>query len=349
MRKLTILLSFFIALTLVVLSGCEIVKSDILQEGVFIEEEEPESEPAKEPEPAPEEPGISAWAQRFATWPIAFGFANDEGSKVIRVFYDFEDAEDEEEETPAATGPEVYGEDYDEAFDSAYEPSNYLEKTGFDPDAFSLAVGPYGEIWPIYFSHWQDEKIGNNGRENAGNFSRLPGFVFAQKEWKLRKNRTYLLTDMGPLLDSIIAIGPSGWMGNYPPLADETIESIEKYKERKVAWTKTLAVTKVGDGLIGLVVFERQGNDMLFSIVYMDEEKVLFWDNPAEYDEISTWRVDAGEMPGDFTPILLARFGEGLIMMLTWSAPESEIALTLYEEDGVLVEADELFSARYMP
>jgi len=156
------------------------------------------------------------------------------------------------------------------------------------------------------------------------------------------------MTDMGPLLDAIIAIAPPGWRGNTPAMADETIESIEKYKERGIVWAKTLAYTKVGDGQIGLVLYERQGSDMLFSIVYMDDTITLFWDNPATYDENSTWRTDAGEEPGTFEPLIMARFEEGLLFILTWSAPEGELSIILYEDNGVLKEAEGLSFSRYL-
>jgi len=346
-RRITsILLIAFFLLTLTVFSGCEILNSRVLQEGVFIEEEEEEPQPAAVAPAEPEEEGPSPWELHFATWPITFGFANDEGSKLIHVFYDYSDPDAVLPEPSAETGDEASAE-ANEDYDEDYEPNNYFEETGFDPDMFSLAVGPYGEIWPISFAFWQEERRANNGRENAYNFENLPGFVYAQKDWKLTKNRTYLLTQMGPILDSIIAIAPSGWSGNTPPMSEETTESIEKYKERKIEWTKTLAVTKVGEGQIGLVLYERQGNDMLFSIVYTDETKTLFWDNPAVYDETSTWRTDAGDEPGSFSPLLLASFDEGLMLVLLWSAPEGEIAVILYEEDGVFVHAEDLFFARY--
>lgn len=350
MKSKSILPAAFVIAALLALPGCDILNDSILQEGVFIEEEEPEPELHAVQQAEPEEPGLSAWEARFAAWPIAFGFANEEGSKLIHVFYEYDDSGDSDEdaaEAPAIAPAEDSAEPADETYDEDYEPNNYFEETGFDPDAFSLAVGSYGETFPISFAYWQNETWQNNGRETAYNFGNLPGFVFRQKDWKLTRNKTYLMTDMDTLIDSMLAISPSGWRGNTPPMDDETIAAIERHKERKVEWTKTLALTKVGDGQIGQVLFERLGDDMLFSIVYIDESKMLFWDCPAEYDETSTWRADAGAEPGNFDPIILSRFPEGLLIMLTWSAPEGETTVVLYEEDGVLVQAEELYFGRY--
>jgi len=350
MKKRTIfsiLLIVFMAMPLMVFSGCDIIDTILASEpppppGYYdeIEEPEPEPEPVELTEAEAEWLNLSAWEQRFRSMPMAFGFANKDGNKLIHVFYGYEELVQAAEEEAAATeDPVETDEDTDEEEDA---PNNYFAITGFDPDRYSLAIGPFGDIRQISFAFLQDEGRGNNGREIATNFDRLPGFVFAQKQWKLAKNKMHLMTEMSALLDNIVAIGSPGWKGNTPPMEEETIESIEKHKERKVEWGKTLAVTLVDEALIGLVLYERQGNDMLFSIVYMDEEKTLFWDNPAEYDEESTWRTDAGEEPGQFEPLILARFDEGLMLMLIWSASDGDIAVTLYEEDGVFKEAEDL-------
>jgi len=350
MKKISILLTAFMVTTLFAFSGCDLLNNSVIQEGVFVVEEEPEPEPIviELPTPDQEESVEIVWEHRFATKPMAFGFANNDGSKLIYVLYGYDGPGSDEDEEPATTETESYVGDYDEDEDDGFIPNNFLEETGFDPDRYTLAVGPYGSLWPINFSKWQDETPQNNNRENSNNFKNLPGFIFVQKGWKLSKNTTHLLTDMDTLIDSMLAISPPGWRGNTPPMEDETVESIEKHKERKVAWTKTLAVTP-DESLIGLVLFEREGNDMLFSIVYMSEDKTLFWDNHAVYDEDSTWRVDAGEEPGSFEPLVLARFDEGLMLMLTWNAPGEELAITLYENEGVFVQAEGLTSVRNMP
>ena len=336
-----------------VLSGCSGWIFDEPPPSAEAEAEEPvalEPEPEEAAPPVAEGPYRSPWELRFESWPMAFGFSNDEGSKVIHVFYDFTEEEEDEAEAGDEAGGDVDIDVIDEEglYAEHFEPGNYYANTGFDPDRFSLAVGAYSEIWPIYFSKWQDESPANNGRDNSGNFDKLPGFVFAQKAWKLSRNKTYLLTDMDTLIDSMLAIFPPGWKGNTPPMAEETVASIEDYMDRGVVWAKTLAVTMDG-GLIGLVLYERQGNDMLFSIVYMDDNKTLFWNNPAEYDETSTWRVDAGEEPGSFEPLLLARFDEGLMLILTWRAPEGENVVVLYEDYGAFVQSQDLVFTRYMP
>ena len=349
MKKQRSILAIFIAVVMAacaVLPGCDILRelppgpSEDLSPPVQASAADPEPEEAA---PSEEPPGPSAWELRFETWPMEFGFANDEGSRLIRPFYEYAVSD---EPAPVATEVELADDVLEE---EEYDPdvaAELRDATGFDPDRFSLAVGRYSEIWPIYFSKWQDESQGNNGRETAYNFKNLPGFVYGQKEWKLSNNKTYLMTGMDTLIDSMLAVSAPGWRGNTPAMDEETVASIEEYTGRGVVWAKTLALTTVGEGLIGVVLFERQGNDMLFSIVYMDDKKTLFWDNHAEYDETSTWRADAGEEPGDFEILLLSKFEEGLLLVLTWAAPEGEAILVLYEEDGAFMQR-EVGSSRY--
>jgi len=308
-------------------------------------EEEPAAEGPAQDEIAPEEDiDLQAiWEERLASWPIDFGFADEEGRRLILVTYDIEEVVEVVNTPPPPDIEEGYV-DQQELTDEGevFKPEN----EGFDPDVFSLAIGAYGDINPIRFHTWQNENQRNNGRENYNNFGNLPGYIYAQKDWTLSRNKTYLLTEMGVLVDSMLALFPPGWSGNTPSMEEETIDSIEKYKERGVVWGKVLATTMAGAGLIGVVLYEREGNDMLFSIVYMDDEKTLFWDRPAVYNEEYTWRAGAGDEPGSFSPLALARFDEGMMLIFTWSASQGEIPVVLYELDGVFVQAEEFSRER---
>ena len=322
MKKLIVFI--VIVLTIMLLSGCEWLAGRmpaLLDDpGEAVEEPEPAVPEPANPEPAeptepetPEAPDQSAWEQRLATWPMAFGFADSGGRRLIYVTDEYE----------------------------------AMEEDGFDPAMYTMTIGPYGEIATVAYENVQEESDQNTWRDSMENFNNLPGFLYSPADTRFTKNKTYVLASMGPLMDALIALSPPGWKGNTPPMAEETIESIAAYKGRGVEWGKVLANTKKDEGLIGLVLFERQGNDMLFSIVYMDETKTLFWDCPAEYDEVSTWRVDTGDGPGLLEPLLLARFEEGLLLMLTWGSAEGESILLLCEEDGAFIETQEVSYGRY--
>jgi len=304
----------------------------------------PEPSTEAPPEAPPEPSAADIWKQRVDSWPMTFGFANNEGSELIHVDYEDPGSAETGAVTTDGSGADtqaVAPADGSGADAQAGVPAD----TAFDPDRFSLVVGAYGEVLPIAYVGLQAASSGNTGRDNAANFANLPGYVYSQQDWKLTKDKTYLMTEMGPLVDAMIKLSPPGWKGNTPALPKETIDSIAQYKERGVVWGKELAAT--ANGLIGLILYEQQGSGMLFSIVYMDGEKTLFWDCPAEYNEGSTWRVDSGDEPGAFAPLFLAQFDEGLLMGLTWGAPEGENIVILYEDHGAFTQMDGIDYSRY--
>ena len=60
------------------------------------------------------------------------------------------------------------------------------------------------------------------------------------------------------------------------------------------------------------------------------------------------WRVDTFG-PGYFDVMFLARFDEGLMLMLNWGAFEGESVVLLCEKDGEFVWSDRGSYYRYMP
>ena len=129
-----------------------------------------------------------------------------------------------------------------------------------------------------------------------------------------------------------------------------TGQSFEDYiyiiKNCGVQWAEQLSISEEG-GMVALVLYERQGDDMLFSITYQNGSETLFWDSEAEYDEYSTWRVDMGDEPGLFKPLFLMRLDNGLVLALTWGAPEGESIVILYEDSGRFVERYDYVYGRY--
>jgi hypothetical protein len=229
-----------------------------------------------------------------------------------------------------------------------------LVADGFDPGMYSLLIGEGSKAIPVTFDAWQEEATQDAGSEDIPYFDRQQGFVYTAKDNRLRKNGTYLLSTPGPLADALVTLtGTPGnpWDQNdIVPMPGETIKKIEALKERGTDETQLLAKTEDG-GMIGLVLFDRLGNEALFSIVYIDETQALFWDNPTEYiDDIgdAMWRVDTVG-PGYFDVLFLARVDEGLMLMLNWGAFEGEAIILLYEEDGAFMSSEASLYYRYMP
>jgi len=280
----------------------------------------PKPVPTPTPTPIPDQP-LSG--PGFDDISIAFGFADQTGSRLIVVDY----VQDE--------GPDYDGPNFE------------------DPAHYTMAIGQYGGLVRISYSSWQDETGGNNYRDAAHNFDNLPGYVFSVADGMLQPDKTYILIAEGPFIESFVALyqpsaQPDGTYGYAPPamMGRDAEDYIQMIKGRGVKWAELLAETE-GGGQIGLVLFERQGDDMLFSIVYMDGDKVLFWDCPGQYDEYSTWRVDMGDEPGAFTPLFMARLDSGLMLTLTWGAPEGESIVILQEDNGRFVENADYSYSRY--
>jgi hypothetical protein len=268
-------------------------------------------------EPAAHVPVFSDSGSAVDDIPTIFGFADGTGSHLIVTDYEGND------------DPELCAEQA----------------------RYTLAVGPYGDLVPIHFIGWQGETAQNSHRDTSYNFDNLPGYIYtAANEW-LKPDATYALTAERSLSDALIKLySPSSNTEKQsgPPMMNPGIvSSLSALKGRGVQWAELLSITSEG-GQIGLVLYERQDDDMLFSIVYLDGQQTLFWDNKATYDEYSTWRVDMGDNPGNLKPLYLARMeDEGLVLALTWGAPEGEILVVLQEDNGRFVRSDDYTFGRY--
>ena len=279
----------------------------------------------------PPTPLVSPGELDLGDFSMAFGFADASGTRLI-VNYEADD-----------------GEPDDPDYDYAGNPMQYES----DPAQYTLAIGQYGEIVHVRYAGWQDETAENNYRDMSYNFDNLSGYIYNVVGGNLRPDQTYVLTTESPFIDTLIRLSPLYPDPDDPyetleqqPLGLNTEDYIYTIKNREVQWSRLLSITGEG-AVIGLVLFEREGDDMMFSIVYMDGPDSLFWDCEAKYDEYSTWRVDMGDEPGGFEPLFLARLNGKLTLMLTWSAPEGECILLLYEDNGRFIERYDYYYSRY--
>ncbi|MCL1913479.1 MAG: hypothetical protein FWG10_06330 [Eubacteriaceae bacterium] len=211
------------------------------------------------------------------------------------------------------------------------------------PDKYSSAIGPYGVQIDVEYEGWQEENPANSFRDTASNFDNLPGYIYTNSGGKLQADTTHALmsTDM---LGSLVEMHKPDDYNT--PLAPSVVKQIETAKSRKIVSSEELATTEDGV-VIGLALFERVGDGMLFSIVLVDGESMLFWDNPAEYNEYSTWRVDMGDEPGRFIPMFALRLDGNLATAFAWGAPEGEGVVVLNESGGVLKELGDYWYSRY--
>ncbi len=219
-----------------------------------------------------------------------------------------------------------------------------------NPEAFDTAIGNNGETVRIKYVKRQEANSKDTLRQTSQNFDNMAGYIYEVQGGELVPDKTYLLSKSTVVSeDALIKLkstrntGSEG--GYYQKVDANTLKKIETAKDRKVIDSSLLAETE-DKAKICMVVFERIDDGMLASIAYVKDDKVVFKDYPAKYDEQSTWRVDAGDRPGLFGALFLANSNEGLLLGLTWAGPEGENVFILKDVKGALEETG-LKSGRY--
>ncbi|MNI17752.1 hypothetical protein D3C73_711340 [compost metagenome] len=218
-----------------------------------------------------------------------------------------------------------------------------------NPEQFNTAIGNNGELVEIEFVRQQDANEQDNNRQTMNNFNNMAGYIYKAKNGKFIQNKSYLLARDGVIgKNALIAMKSTrddqSQSEVFLPTDADTIAQIEAIKKRKV--TTSSLLSESAEEKIALFVFEREADDMLASISYIKGDVVLFKDFPAKYDESSTWRVDSGDEPGLFEVLFLAHSDEGLLLGMSWAAPEGENLFVLQEANGVFQDTD-LRGGRY--
>lgn len=124
-------------------------------------------------------------------------------------------------------------------------------------------------------------------------------------------------------------------------------EEIEKIKNRNVKSGWEIGVVGT-DRTIYLILFERENDDMLASIVMKTPTKFVFKDYPAKYNESSTWRVDDGGSvyPELFSILFASETKTGIVLAIKWAGAEGENT-TLFIENGDKFEELNIGTSRY--
>jgi len=207
-----------------------------------------------------------------------------------------------------------------------------------NPEQYNVAIGNNGDLVEIEFVHRQDANEQDNNRQTMNNFNNMTGFIYKARNGKFIQNKSYLLTMDGvigknSLIDLKSTVDGQSQSGEYLPADAETIAQIEAIKKRKI--TASSLLSESAEEKIALFVFEREADDMLASIAYIKEDKAVFKDFPAKYDEFGTWRAEGGKEPGWFEVLFLAHSDEGMLLGMSWGAPEGENLFVLKEANGV--------------
>jgi len=209
---------------------------------------------------------------------------------------------------------------------------------GENTNGLDIAIGYGGKIAEINFLGMQKGTDENNLRDTEQNFKNLPGYIFNKTKGNLKSGTTYFLTNQSFKQLMIPLVSTKTNEHKYASVDTETIKIIEEKKNRKIVASQLLAKT-ASDAKICLITFERLDHDMLASLVYIDGDKAIYDDYPAEYDENSVWRVDDKGILGGFDVLFLANApeGKGLLLGFTSSGPEGENAYIVMEKEGAFV------------
>ena len=223
---------------------------------------------------------------------------------------------------------------------------------GNAPESFDVAIGPGGKTLQVKYSGTQ-EGTGDPGdyiSPNSQNFEAMFGHVFEVIGGKVEPDIPYFVTTSGVFAKSMISIKADtnmGWRQEPLPVArDSAIKKHENEKGLKVIYSETLATVGSG-GYLELFQYERDGNNMLFEIVYDDGTQEIVAEFPAEYDEYSTWRADAGDSPGIWIPMFFCEIEDTLVMSTLWAAPEGGNLTVWFDNGGVWTQDEYLTTYWY--
>jgi hypothetical protein len=210
-------------------------------------------------------------------------------------------------------------------------------------DAVNKAIGENGNLLTIKYLRTQEKNEKDNGRLTAQNFDNLEGYIFEITQGTAKQNETYYLINDKFNAKSIL----DSQKGNQAEIDAAAKEEIEKIKGRKVKSSWEIGVVG-SEKTIYLILFERENDDMLASIVMKTPTKLVFKDYPAKYNESSTWRVDDGGSiyPDLFSILFASQTESGIVLGIKWAGAEGEVT-NLFIENGDKFEDLNIGTSRY--
>jgi hypothetical protein len=212
-------------------------------------------------------------------------------------------------------------------------------------EEMNKAIGDDGQVLFIKYVKHQLKTDQDNGRQTANNFNHVEGDLFEVVEGTASPDGSYyLVNDRMFNIQSLLKIRP------VEPQDPPALIKDEIMKARNRTIDHSWLIAEVGEeSQIFLVQYERQEDRMLACLVVKAGDKWIFMDYPANYDEISTWRVDdQGEISPDmFSFLFAARSASGIILGVKWMGAEGEDINVIKQSASRFVETD-IGSGRYM-
>ncbi len=201
------------------------------------------------------------------------------------------------------------------------------------PQALTQAACSGLEMLPIRFIGRKEAAQADTGRDTAANFDARGGFYYEIQKGKTTEDTTCLLTDNRFLSGKI----PVHVIYGSDKPDKKVRDRIAQAKKRGVKEAWGLARTEP-DSSFYMVLFERQGDNALFSIVMATPSRLVFLDFPGNYkNEDSVWRVDdGGEVdPLSFSISLVFDSSQGISFMYTWLGAEGDSIAFVHEAGDI--------------
>jgi len=229
----------------------------------------------------------------------------------------------------------------------------FADKTGkyilsfenMDVADLDKAIGKDGRPLNIKFVKKQPQGSRDDGSQSANNFNNVQGLLYEVVGGNAQPNETYYLVNSDNFnVASLLQVKPEVKEG-----ADVAVKKkIEETKAQKIdkIW-KMASIAPERD--VYLVQFQKQGKKITASLVLVEGEGIASKDFTADYDPISTWRVDDGGeiVPEMFSFLFAASSPEGIVLGVAWAGAEGENGYIFKQSGNELVDLN-ITAGRYM-
>jgi len=164
------------------------------------------------------------------------------------------------------------------------------KEDGPQPEEFKYAINKEGTISKIAYIGKQESGQFDTHRDNHYNFNNAEGQLYEMTEGVADEwNTTLFLTEDFRSKRELLTTVKNSWFS----LKENETNEIEQNKKRTIK--KSELVNDYGEkGKLIFAEFEQENDSCLVSLIWMDNQKFTYFDFPAEYNEMSTWRVDDG-------------------------------------------------------
>ena len=210
------------------------------------------------------------------------------------------------------------------------------EPEGVSPEEFTQIFDDKGKLAPITYKGFKDATENDNHRQTPYNFDNSGGHLYSLDK-KIDEWQTIVF--MGDdFLENRTVINTK--YRTTTILAKTQMKTIEQERDWEI--DKYEAVRTYENGVCTYFIqFKPKKDSILVALVFITEDNQIYYrDFPANYDEISTWRVDdGGEFYFDSYKVLgLFESAYGLEIITDWGGAEGSSSSYMILEGQYFVE-----------